>query len=488
MAPLNTACSENVAPASRSVLLFEILAVGALFALAVWSIRPLLEEWGLFLAFNVHGLHYFAQLSELSPIRPLHILPYWLQWVAAGGRPIGVGILCGLLMVLRYLVVRWAVTPILPGPQRAAFALLCAVCLGWQGLWFGRFSAAQISSILFFATLGFTIRLCIRPRISAVVAAGFCVLLFLPIYQAPLLVTALLPFLALFGCWADASRNPPLRRFLLVGVPLLAGVLVYVGYSVAAYLLVGGAYESNLLTLELTPAGLLRNVVQAYRSSFIATPFTLPFYGLVLCLFSAFTARRSPAPLRRLLLLSLLVTALPFLSLIYLYPPHTNDPERMLFPVQLGFSLIALAALSGRPGAASQPADCTILMFALPLLVWAAICAVEARNYWNLQSYVLGTTANLAETKQTTSILIVDRTGSLGDVYTFYATTLSEASTAQGKPLDVVICTPVDVDRLHPVARRFPIPTTSRCGSDSAGRTVLVAEEIGGRVHLSAKD
>lgn len=480
--------SATGASESRSLLAFEIVTVGLLFALAVWSIRPLLEEWGLFLAFNLHGLQYFAQLFDQSPIRPLHILPYWLQWAAAGGRPVGVGILCGLLMVLRYLVVRWAVSPILPGPQRAAFALLCAVCLGWQGLWFGRFSAAQISSILFFATLGFAIRLCIQPRIGAMVAAGFCVLLFLPIYQAPLLVAALLPFLALFGCWTESPRIPPLRRFLLVGIPLLLGVGLYVGYCVAAYLLIGAGYEANVQTLELTQAGIFTNISQAYRAAFVATPFTLPFYGLVLCVFSAFAARRSPAPLRRLLLLSLLTTGLPLLSLIYLYPPHTNDPERMLYPAYLGFSLIALAALAGRPGAAPQPADRTILMLALPLLAWAAICAADVRGLWALQSYVLGTTANIADARQTRSILIVDRTGRLGDVYTLYASTVSEALISQGKPLDVAICTPAEVDRIHPVAKRFPLQTTPRCTADAGGRTIVFADEIGGNMHLSVKE
>ncbi len=475
---------QSLASADRRLLTFEVVAVSVLVALAVWSMRPLLEEWGFFYAFNAVGLRYFVTSFEASPVRPLHVFPYWLQWAMSGGQHIGVGIACGLLMALRYLVVRWAVSPILPAPQRAIFALLCATCLGWQGLWFGRFSAAQISSILFFAALGFAIRLCFRARMRDMIAAGLCVFVFLLIYQAPLFVTALLPLIAFSGAWKNDPQTPPIKRFLLVGVPLLAGTILYIAYSLAAQKFIGPGYEANMMPHQLTLSQWRRNLLQTYHAAFIATPFALPLYTLALCAFAAHEARRSEWHLGRVGLLCLSILALPLLSLIYFYPMHTNDPERVLFPVYLGFCLLALAALSGQEGRASQPADNTIMALALPLMAWAAICAIEVRGYWKLQSYVLTATAKVIDGRKDQKILIVDQTGRLGDIYTLYDNTFHAALLVLGKKAEITICTPTEVDRLHPVARRFPVSTTARCEASTSADTILIAHEHKGKVRL----
>ena len=123
----------------RSLFVQEFVGVGLLFALAVWSMRPLLEEWGMFYAFHLEGARFFILHFEKGPMRPLHILAYWLQWLLAGGQPVGVGIAGGLLVVARYLVVRWAVAPLLSPVQGAVFAFPCAACVGWSGMWLGRF-------------------------------------------------------------------------------------------------------------------------------------------------------------------------------------------------------------------------------------------------------------------------------------------------------------------------------------------------------------
>jgi hypothetical protein len=55
-------------------------------------------------------------------------------------------------------------------------------------------------------------------------------------------------------------------------------------------------------------------------------------------------------------------------------------------------------------------------------------------------------------------------TGKLGDVYTLYQTTLTDALALTGdERVMATICTPLSVDRVHPVANRFPIPSTQRC-------------------------
>lgn len=472
---------------SRSPLIYEIFYLGVIFSLAVWSIRPLLEEWGLFQAFNIYGIRYFAVLFDASPMRPLHILPYWLQWLVAGGMPIGVGILCGLLIVARYLVVRWAVSPIISGSQRAAFALLCATCVGWPALWTGRFSAAQISSILFFAVVGFSIRLILRPNISHMIGSASCVLLFLFVYQAPLLVTALLPFWAFFGRWEGAAPGERTHRFIRVAGPLAVGVLIYIGYCSLAYVIIGPGYEGNMAGINLSVNYIITNISRSYNSIFLTSPYTIVIFLLIIISHTKYQPIDDRVLLRYTLSL-LAVLLLPLLSLIYFYPPHTNDPERMLFPAFLGFAMIILLLLKEQARWSRDFGDRAAILWAAPVIAWAAMCAIDVRSYWNLQSYVIGTTTSIATTKNINAVTIIDNTGLLGDIYTLYDSILTIALQSKGVNVAVTICTPLDVDRLHPVARRFPIPTTPRCESGVMTKPAIIADMVDGRLRMRFRE
>lgn len=472
----------------RTLVVFESILVGSVFALAIWSIRPLLEEWVAFVAFNTFGTGVLASHFAASPLRPLHVVPYWLQWIAAGGTPVGVGIFCGLLMALRYLVVRWAVSPLLTGSGRVIFALLCTVCVGWQALWLGRFSPAQISSIFFFAALGFSIRLSRRASFPHAAGATASIMLMLPVYQAPLLVAGLFPFMAAFGFWSGKSQGSALRRFVRVGAPLLLGVMAYVIYCAIMYTNTRIGYEAELAFNE--SSGLWRNVTQIYRAIFLVSPQTVALYGFILYAFSKHGVQDQGTTKLRSIWPYLAIFVLPLLSLIYTSRLHTNDPERVLFPFFLGFCLLALQALKRQDPPVSYRDGKPMLLLALPILAWATVCAIEARSAWTLQSYVVRTTAAFATVHKATSVAIIDETGLLGDVYSLLGDTLTRALKSQGQEVDTTICTPLDVDRLHPVAQRYPISTTPRCDGDVGSREstlVLLARTEDGRLRLAPR-
>ncbi len=466
--------------AGRSLFVQEFIGVGLLFALAVWSMRPLLEEWGMFYAFHLEGARFFILHFEKGPMRPLHILAYWLQWLVAGGQPVGVGIAGGLLVVARYLVVRWAVAPLLSPVQGAVFAFLCAACVGWSAMWLGRFGAGQISSILFFAAVGFSIRLATRMSVGHMLGSLACTLLILTIYQAPLLVMAVLPFIAGFGLWGRAEHDAAWRRFLRVGIPLAGGLIVYLGYGVLVYRSIGAGYEGNLeagFTLETLSGNFLR----AYTTVFLKQPYMLAFLLFVLCALAP-VMRERRYPLLGMAPYFLAVLFLPIFSLIYPAPAHTNDPERMMFPVFLGFCLVVMLAMAASRAEIS-PAK-RLLPVIVPMLAWSLFCAAEVRSYWNLQSYVVRAAEAVSTQDRKQKLVIADYTGILGDIYTLYQGALTTALLSRAVKAEATICTPMDVDRLHPLAARFPVPSSLRCTDRELTEADIVAQMVDGRLRL----
>ena len=86
-----------------------LLELGTLLVLSVlilWSVRALLEEWGLIAAFNAQGFEYLRVFSAAIPLRPLHLLPAALFWKLSHGLPAGVPIGTLVLTLLRYAVAR----------------------------------------------------------------------------------------------------------------------------------------------------------------------------------------------------------------------------------------------------------------------------------------------------------------------------------------------------------------------------------------------
>lgn len=480
MTQADNALRRSFSASGRSLLVHEIVGVGMLFALAAWSMRPLLEEWGMFFAFNVHGARYFILHFENGPLRPLHILSYWLQWLAAGGQPVGVGIVGGLLVVARYLVVRWAVATLLPTAQGAVLAFLCAACVGWSGMWLGRFGAGQIASILFFAVVGFSIRLASRMSVGHMLGSLACTLLILTIYQAPLLVMATLPFIAGFGLWGRAEHDAAWRRFLRVGIPLAGGLIVYLGYGALIYRSLGAGYEGNL-EAGFTLRTLQGNFIRIYATVFLKQPYMLAFLLFVLCAMAPMMRGRR-YPLLGTAPYFLAVLLLPVFSLIYPSAAHTNDPERMMFPVFLGFSLVVMLAMAA--SRADMPAARPILPVIVPMLAWALFCAIEVHSYWKLQSYVVRNVEAFSVQHHRQKLVIADYTGVLGDIYTLYQGTLSAALLSRGMKAEATICAPADIDRLHPLAARFPVPSTLRCTDKELTEADMVAQMVDGRLRL----
>lgn len=459
----------------RRLIILESVTVLILLALTFWSVGPLIEEWGLFRAFNEHGLTYLQTFAPSIPMRPLHLTAYALQWLLGAGQPVGVALGTGLLMVVRYLVARWAVTPVLFGYDRWVVAVLAATLVFWPGVWLGRYGSAQLSAILFFVALGFSVRL--YQRWSAIWAIGCAVsvAMMLAMYQGLTLCLAAIPFASLLWIQvSDAKIARPYSKYyntIRICFAVGAGFVLYGIYWLVVSSKVGGSGYEGALAADsarlLTVAGLWTHIESAYMTAYGQEPQLLPLLLMMAFLLCKGSLERLETPGSRLsaaMLVFVLLGLLPILSMIYVNVLHIGDVDRVLFPVSAGFVLVCISLLVHFRKSKSNSLELfNASVVVVAVLTSSVLIAHGARHYVQLQRSVIAQTWAAVEKGDWKSVMIRDTTGTLGDVYTFLGPTLGDASTVLGRNLTASICTPLAVDRLHPVAQRFPITTTPHC-------------------------
>jgi hypothetical protein len=467
--------ADTVHTTRPSFLAVEIGVVLALVLLCTFTVRPLLEEWALLNAFQTFGLSYISIFSASAPLRPLHLVPAAVNWLLGQGQPAGVTAGTALMFVLRYLAARWAVTPLLGSRERWVVASLAAVLVAWPGAWMGRFGPAQATVVLVFVMLGACIRLHLRWQWRWMLVCVVSAFALLCTYQALALCLLALPLLALL--WTPLGRAGagapalPMRGALRVAASLMVGTVAYALFAfVVTRNLGNGGYEGELANNSarlLTLRGLSSHIAQAYATSFGNGSQLLPLLLLLAAALLAPAVMAQQQSRRRALLTLLplaLILALPLFSIIYVNEAHIRDIDRVLFPAITGFVLVCISLLAWireLPGARIGRWMAAVVVAVL--MVSALLSALEIRRYALVQRTVLKQTIAAIQERKPGSVLLVDTTGTLGDVYTFLNPTLTDALANRGVRIPASICTPVTIDRLHPVARRFPFEATPRC-------------------------
>ena len=167
---------------------------------------------------------------------------------------------------------------------------------------------------------------------------------------------------------------------------------------------------------------------------------------------------------RTSILMISLVALLPILSLVYISDLHIHDTDRVLFPVSVGFVLLCVSVLN--QSRTEYSSHMSVLRACVAVTVMVIASSSLAVGFWvdgQNQKIVISKTLDALKNNDSQSVVIVDTTGVLGDVYTLLGTTLRDALAVYGRRVTATICTPLSIDRRHPDARRYPIKSTGRC-------------------------
>lgn len=481
--------------------LFELITLFVLAALTIWSVGPLLEEWGLLNAFNNNGLNLLLQTLPSLAMRPLNLLPFAMQWIIGNGGPAGVGVVVAVLLITRYLVARWAVSPVIKGCSLWVFCTLCAVLVAWPGVWLGRFSAAHLAAIFFFGLLGCAIRLHQQQSAAWTICGTAAVLLLLMTYQGLAICLTAVPIIFFF--WDSHSgtnknnenQSSRLRKVFRISLPVILGFGIY-----GLYLLIilnkynHTGYESGLsagMQDLMSIEGLLLHIQQSFNTAYGNDSFILPLYLLLaIFLYHVHSAARITLKvyLIELGVIFLAIISLPLLSIIYVSDLHIRDIDRVLYPVSVGFLLICLTILARqRTSLPDAREKWTTPIIIFPVLLAAGLTAHKINFYSEIQGDLTEGILKAASNSKIESIVIQDTSGLLGDVYTLLNPTLTDALAVYGRDISAIICTPANIDRIHPVARRYPINSTQRCEeltTTPINATVFTARIANGRIAI----
>jgi hypothetical protein len=454
----------------------EILTVTGLIFISAWCARPLLEEWGFFEYFANHGISSYPNLVRSFPLRPLQGVPPLIMWLVGQGHTFGMVAVFAILVVMQFAAARWAVTPLMTGVQRWIVATLASVLAPWPAGWLLRLSSAHLAAIFFIVALGAAVRLRDRMEARPTLILAVSTALVLATYQALFLCLVSLPLAAWF--WVSSSKNSSsitasqTQRVLRVSLAVSMGILAYAVYAIAVSSILGSAgYEGELASSNsslYSISGVISAVAHIYNTAYLDLAWIAPMLMLILAYLTGpgiALLQTHGDRVRAWSAMTLSLIGLPLLALPYVVSPlFPNDPDRVLFPVSVGFVLLCFTLMLNYKHARTPSVDrLGALVLVTSLMIGAILTAYDGvRNYW-LQDSVLKQTISLAAPRKPSSLLLRDYTGTLGDVYTLLPPTLTTALSVRGLALPSTICTPLGVDRIHPDARRFPIATTPRC-------------------------
>jgi hypothetical protein len=148
--------------------------------------------------------------------------------------------------------------------------------------------------------------------------------------------------------------------------------------------------------------------------------------------------------------------------------------------VGLGLATVLVAARGAR-----RPGRVVAAVATVALLAASAVPAAEAAREYRMQRDVLVQAVTQAARANAGAVVIRDRTGELGDVYTFLPPMVEVALRTRGAHFAATICAPAGVPRDHPTATRLGITTTPDCAALPPGRGVLLDAHWDGTGHIA---
>lgn len=470
----------------NSLPALEFATVLLLAAMVFLTTDPLLEEWGLLNAFNKAGLSYLQQSLPLVIMRPLHLIPSAIQWITDNGSGSGIATTGVALLIARYFAARWAAKPILSGNSLWIFSTLSAALISWPGVWLGRFHAAQLATIFFLIALGCMIRLSKKKSPSIAALGSASVVFMLMTYQSLAICLLAIP-IAAFAWNHEARTSIPknithsIKKIVSTSLPIAIGFATYAAYV----LIVTNAQSKESYEASITSGvssissaqGIASHLKQAFATAYTNNSVTLPLFIVIASYLHLinppFTSKRIDKKIE-IAFIFIAILILPSLAIIYLSNLHIRDMDRVMHPVSVGFTIICLAILARQQQTRSNQTTLTSIPIIVTTMVLSCITAGQFRYYSKLQSStVQGILAALGD-RDVNQVVLHDATGLLGDVYTLLNPALTHALKFHGSNVDAVICTPGNIDRVHPVARRYLIQSTPRCENESPSQEKIM--------------
>lgn len=389
---------------------------------------PTLEAWGLWKAWDSRGLPFFLSISAAFAERPLHLITSLFAWLLPGPYDTGL-IFTGFLLGLS----RWILAEIisrqfnLTAFNKNFFIFLIVALPAWQHSGLERFHAAQACVSFFLAAVSSLKMFEMSGNIVWVISGIIASLCGLMTYQSMALVMVFFPFLFVAGRKED-------RWFAIISAMVLIGSLIF-------YILF------RLIIIKFFPES---HTAQGETKFFEMKCLYLPYIGvfnsgylsvlslLIICFYGVISQDRPLSGLKIKFIIPICVLLIaPLTALVFNHYRQYKmvDPGRIMGPIQI-FMIMSLLAF--RPEKITAPiiTNKWINSTAISICILAYIqsgatvlyCIVLQIQFFDQMRLVA------RDFEPDSKVLILDKTGVIGNVYTIYHQVINNLTVSNDIP------------------------------------------------------
>lgn len=456
----------NAPPRFRRWLPPLILVIGSLVVFAA-HFRPweggLLEEWALARDWQLNGgWNVLFAYVEWTISRPLHLLPTMLGLALAGGSPTGIFAIMGLVAVLQFLGVMWALRPVSRSFWvNAAVGLFLALHPLWPAGFLQRFLPAQTAALALVIALGFAIRWLRQGRARWLIGTGVTLIIGFAVYPGP---AAVAPLATLVAALVIPSSW---RRRIVVVVVATASTGLTMLYSIVIVRLVipAGTNSYELANIEAAAVTSVRELITYVAGTFINSGALLVLGILAVMVLGAVLSLTRVIPNSAGWLMAGVAIASPICAVVFFGSiAWLQDIDRIGYTTSLALA-VALMIWPVTAGGRPIKLEAVIASGLVLVSVAGALIGISRwQPYIQTQHQLLAALASpVKEATGDESVVVVDHSGTFGYLYTFPLQYLQGASI-------VSIEDPTKVWLCFPESSQYPLPSGGiTCDPSSQG-------------------
>jgi hypothetical protein len=421
-----------------------VIVVGALVVF-LFHFRPweggLLEEWAIADDWQRDGgWGVFAGYLQWTLSRPLHLFPTLIGLAVGGGAPSAIFGVIAVVAVGQYLAVIWAVRPLSRSfwvSTSVAFAI--ALHPLWPGGFLQRFLPAQVAMLALLLALGFAVRYLRSGRARWAIALGLTLLAGLGFYPGPAVVAPIAA--AAVALTVQAS----LRRRIVVVATATAASAVMTLYSLAVVRLVSsdgaGSYELN--NIEQAAVTSIGDLIRYIGFTIVGQGLLLIAGVLAVATLGALLALTGAIPDRIGWLIAACAVVSPMTAVVFFgSAAWLQDIDRLGYTtsMMLAVSLLLWPIAGGDRRPPLEHVLASVLVAVSLLGAWTGVR--HWQQYVGIQHELFAALTPVVEaTDGDEAVVVVDRSGNLGQLYTFPLQYLDPAArVATGDPTHVWLC------------------------------------------------
>ena len=451
----STTVAGRTSPKLRVAARLSAVAFGTLVAFAT-HFRPweggLLEEWALARDWQLNGgWNVLYAYVEWTIGRPLHLIPTMLGLAISDGSPAGIFLIMGLVAAAQFLGVLWALRAVSRSFWlNAAVGLFIALHPLWPAGFLQRFLPAQTAALALIIAIGLMVRWLQQGRTRWLVGAFVALILGFAVYPGPAVVA---PLAALAVALAVSSTWK--RRMILVVTTIAATGLTTL-YSIVIVRLVTPAGQNSyeLSNIESAAVKGPQDLFRFVMGTFINYGALLLLGILAIIVLGALLSLTGAIPNHAGWLMAGVAIVSPACAVVFFgSTAWLQDIDRVGYTTSLALAVALLIWPITATG--SQKRLEIVLLFAM-ILAAIAGCLVGIRHwqpYVQTQQVLLSALAPaVKEATDAEAVVVVDRSGTFGYLYSFPLQYLQGAAYVADRDLSKVwLC--------FPEAGTFPVPS-----------------------------